>query len=369
MLLLGPLLVLTGLLWRRKDWRLGLVVAPAATLLGVWSAWTWRTLGIVHLLTAGSWIEFDRARLGGDALAYLSFLGGATLAPPFLLATGLLLRPRGAGAAGALALLGALLAPLPYTLPERVALGLFVTAGLSFLIATWWSRSGPGNDSADRFLLLMASASLASQIGLNIFASVRSLLITLPFLVLLLVRRLEERLPAGQATATLAAGIALAVPFTLSLALADEAFAMAQRDAAAWVVARRPAGGSGRFTGEWGFRHQLEASGFVPLTSQGEPVSEGDLVAVPEVSCPASLPPELTERLRLLETLEAGDDPLRLMSFEAHAGFYSNAWGLLPYALGRGPLERVSLYLVGPARPAAATAGERVRPPAGTVSP
>ena len=38
--------------------------------------------------------------------------------------------------------------------------------------------------------------------------------------------------------------------------------------------------------------------------------------------------------------------PIRLMNQEAHAGFYSSNWGLLPYSFSRAPVETIDLKQV-----------------------
>src|SRR5262249_53900051 len=38
--------------------------------------------------------------------------------------------------------------------------------------------------------------------------------------------------------------------------------------------------------------------------------------------------------------------PIRLIHREAHAGFYSSAWGLLPFAISRQPVEEITIRQV-----------------------
>ena len=44
--------------------------------------------------------------------------------------------------------------------------------------------------------------------------------------------------------------------------------------------------------------------------------------------------------------------PIRLMSFEAKAGYYSHHWGYLPWSLSRSPFETIEIFEVrAPAPP------------------
>jgi hypothetical protein len=192
-------------------------------------------------------------------------------------------------------------------------------------------------------------------VALNIFASVRSLLLALPFIVLYLIRNLERN---GSRRTTVAAswiGVGLTAGLGLVLASADHQFAEASRDLAVQASAYRPsAGGQAWFTGEWGLRNYLEKQGYTSIT-RGDVPAEGDILLIPDVSCPAELRPELTARLTPLGSI-AGRPGFRLttMSFRDRAGFYSNFWGPLPYAPASGPLERAHMFRVRVGRQAGA---------------
>jgi len=56
---------------------------------------------------------------------------------------------------------------------------------------------------------------------------------------------------------------------------------------------------------------------------------------------------KLLRRLRLVDTICAVRAcPIKVVSFQDHAGFYSDFFGLLPYSFSRAPLERVRLFRV-----------------------
>jgi 4-amino-4-deoxy-L-arabinose transferase-like glycosyltransferase len=349
--ILMPLLVLYAWLHQRSvRWAL-LACVPALVLLALWSFYTWVDLGIVHALDAGSWIELEWSRIATDAVGYLSFLGGATIAPVFLLYAVRRELRRGATWMGSVAAAAAALLLLTesYTGPQKAVLALFVglaVATLAWLVPRRLRAAGP--ESGDElFLASLVLVPLLSQVFLNIFASARSLLIALPFVVILFVRRFS-RDEGARAGRVLAAGTVLTAVMGLAVAAADYRFAQAAREVAQAAAAQRPASGVTWFTAEWGFRHYAEREGLRYLTLSS-PVAEGDVLVVPDVSCPAHLPPALVQRLVPGTSVSStATGPLTLMSFAARAGFYSSFWGLLPYSVSGAPLERATFFRVGP---------------------
>lgn len=369
-LVLVPLLLAYAVLRGRGRLATALAALPALLALAAFSALVHHHHGVWHLLDAGSWVEPRAPRLAADAVAYVALLGGATLAPPFLL--GLLPRlgwarvlvpalplllladlgRRGSGPQE-LALASLVSEGTPW---EKALLAAFLLCGLCALAPLWptgrvlrglvslLGGPRPRAEVADEcFLFLMAAVPLLSQVAVNLFASARSLLVGLPFLVLIVVRRLEAEPRAVQVEARLLSAAALTAAFALPLAVADWRLARAHRELAGQVAERRGPG-RGWFTGEWGFRHYLQQAGFEAMTRAGEGVRRGDLVAVPEVACPADPDPALLARLSLLETLEAGRFPLRVLGLRPRAGFHSNGWGPLPWSLDGGTLETVKVY-------------------------
>jgi hypothetical protein len=327
---------------------------PAVLLLGLWCLYTWWDLGIVHPLDAGSWIEFRWSRLLTDSIAYTSFLGGATLFPAVLV---YLAWPRSWRATSTVAVIAATivttLAATPHhTLAQKLLFATFFASGLGTVVWLVLGESGPSaaDDRARRtdeaFLLLMIIVPLLSQVFLNLFASVRSLLLVLPFIVLVLVRNVERRERPTTVRGALWAGVALTLASGLTVAVADYRFAEASRDVALRAAAHRGHGQRAWFKGEWGFRYYIERRGFTALTATDK-VAEGDLVAIPDVSCPGDPDPALLSHLALTDTVvSAPEFPVKVMSFDAHSGFYSDGWGPLPYSISSGPLERARLYRV-----------------------
>jgi Dolichyl-phosphate-mannose-protein mannosyltransferase len=364
--ILIPPLLAYAVLRRRRIGATMLACVPAAVLFLLWGAYTRYELGVAHPLDAGSLIKYGWGRLAKDACAHLTFLGGATVCPVFLLyAIRDRLRVVAAGLTLALGIAAAEAGfTMHYTTGQRGLFFFFLATGFATLFAmlpsleltrrVWRGlRTGDTVAYADNaFLLLMVAVPLASQVVVNIFASVRGLLLSLPFLVLLLTRHLERR--AGGRTGVLAAalwvGVALTLTGGLTLAVADLRFAEAARDVARRATTYRPAQHAAWFTGEWGFRHYLEREGFTSFTAS-DSLADGDVLVAAEVACPSDLGP-VADRLHLVGTIESLPAfPITVMSFETHAGFYSNGWGLLPYSFAKGPLERVRVFRVGQAEP------------------
>jgi Dolichyl-phosphate-mannose-protein mannosyltransferase len=221
----------------------------------------------------------------------------------------------------------------------RAALAVFLGAGLVLLAEA--ARVGWAGGREGRFLLAWCLGLIVASALLLPSGTVRYALPALPALVLLLVDR-EGGLPPRTAAAAAAASLALAV----ALGVADAEYAGGYRAAAAGLGNPR---GRIFFTGEWGFRSYMERAGHLYLRPGGERPRDGDLVVNPRIAGLPELPPDLRGRAVLEREIDVhGRLPLRVMSPEAGAGYYSHAWGLLPYGFARGPLERFDVYRVGP---------------------
>jgi hypothetical protein len=364
-LLLLPLLLLYA--WIQRS-RLAASVPPLLIpvgLVSLFSLFTFLDLGVLHLADAGSWIDLSTTRTLRDALAYVTLLGGATLFPLLVF---WLTRPVLARARIWMALLPAMVLLIWRWAPDhvggqRLLLLLFFITGFAMLfvllpspararelVAVALRRGGEAEARDELFLMLMALVPLASQVILNLFASARSLLLGLPFLVLLLVRRASSAgvLEGRWGARILGGGIAVTAAFALALGVADDRYARAERDLAGDLRAH---GARLWFSGEWGFRHYMETDGHQYMTADGAGVARGDTLVLPDIPCPARLDPRLVARLFFVESVESRDSfPIKIMSFEAHAGFYSNFHGLLPYSFSPGPLDRVRVFAVGPER-------------------
>lgn len=93
--------------------------------------------------------------------------------------------------------------------------------------------------------------------------------------------------------------------------------------------------------GYWGWSYYAPAAGLPHYVLGGNAPPLGGLLVIPEeVAKPASLPDDLRHGLvRVHEETRYGKIPIRLMSYQAGAGYYSSSWGPLPYAWSMMPLE------------------------------
>jgi 4-amino-4-deoxy-L-arabinose transferase-like glycosyltransferase len=139
--------------------------------------------------------------------------------------------------------------------------------------------------------------------------------------------------------ATVAAGVALGV----AILHADASFAeLGRRAAAEWITPHVAAGRRVWFAGHWGFQWYAERAGARPLTSTPPYPERGDLAVSSLRSLGAGIG-RFPQR-RLLARIEDARPGGRIMSFALGAGFYSNYWGLLPWAWGDEVLERLELW-------------------------
>lgn len=168
----------------------------------------------------------------------------------------------------------------------------------------------------------------------------RSVLFAIPPLVFALAAEAESRgrpLPPASALAVLL--------FGLALGSVDARYAGAQKDFAALVKERYlDAGRTVWYTGHWGLQHYMSQAGAKPL--EEDPAAEGprsgEVIAIP-----ANNTNIVRVRPRLADVRAVAVDhplPLRLMSAGApEAGFYSSAFGFLPFSLSREPVDELTL--------------------------
>jgi hypothetical protein len=201
---------------------------------------------------------------------------------------------------------------------------------------------GGGPRGPDRaFLRLWLGGALLGTIVLLPFGAARYLLTVLPPLLLLLAR---TPLPQGRV------GLAVAASALVSLLLgaADYEYAEAYRTFARGL----PPETRVWFTGDWGFRRYMEEGGHRYLLSSNASPAVGERIVEPRTAGLHDFAPGLRGRLEHVESVEfPGRLPVRLMSAEAKAGFYSHGWGLLPFAVSSGPLETFDVFRVREAVP------------------
>jgi hypothetical protein len=166
----------------------------------------------------------------------------------------------------------------------------------------------------------------------------------------LLVAREMSNLGGARARAALGATCALGIALGVAILRAVAAFAGLGRRAAAELIAPNVAKGHRVwFAGHWGFQWYSEKAGGRILTRTPPYPAPGDLV-VTSVECDPGT--EIIEMLRHdfrgkhLARLEDASPGGRVMSHEIGAGFFSNAWGYLPWGWGTEPLDTFDLWRI-----------------------
>jgi 4-amino-4-deoxy-L-arabinose transferase-like glycosyltransferase len=166
---------------------------------------------------------------------------------------------------------------------------------------------------------------------------------------ILVARRLEQRAGAGVKFsptvlfAPLAAGAALAI----WVSVADYLSAIGPQ-VAAGAIHSAYGDGSHRlwFQGHWGFQYYMEKNGATALDLQHLQLAPGDYIAMPTGN--SNVYP-LKEPVAELETFSvplAGG--MTTMDRQTGAGFYASMWGPLPFAVGSGAGQSVTIFAYDP---------------------
>ena len=330
-LLLLPLGVGWLLLRRQAPARSLLVLASVPLLFAGWCLWNQWELGKAHFFFSGGQIELTVERLALSALAMGAYAGG-TLFPLAALVVWRLRRNRlvlcslaGASLAAAAAVL--ILKPAQVPGPTW-AMFLLAAVGVFLLLGAMLAALASEHEHAWP-LLLTLGALAALQVVASLFASARMLLLPLPFLVLALVGG-----PRPAPRKLIAAVLSLNLLLGLAISLGDSRYANAYREIAPRVARAATAdGGVGHFVGEWGLRNYLEAQGLRYLTTYDRTPKKGDRIVIPGLNCPWPLHEELQKRLGEPTTMTVpGACAIRTMDPALGAGFYSDGYGVLPFA-------------------------------------
>jgi hypothetical protein len=364
-----------GYLLAHGRMRHGWSLAIALTFFALWNILSKMLYGQAHamVLLSGLAASGDPARIVRSGMVGIVFLGGA-----MPLATALLWVNIGRGRlilllAGIITAFVAVLAPptrnvvggSPYLTPINFAwwclLAWSGTAVLlrmthSFLSLALRHRSqnsaGPiaSAGSDDLFLSVWFVATLAiGCFGAPFMAMRRVVEACVPAYIILL-RRLEpgtKSRPALLAPLTNSGALIITGLLGMLVAAADFEFATSYRNFAGDLadVGRKQ---QSRLWchGYWGWSYYTRHEGLRHVVLGSEQPPAGALMVIPaEVAKPATLPDEIRfHATKQHEQVWRGYLPIRLMNHWAGAGYYGAAWGPLPYAWSRFPLEVFEFY-------------------------
>jgi hypothetical protein len=355
-----PLLAAWAILGRRpvRAWAPWLLV-PLAVLAG-YQAWTLALYGRGLLADAATYANVVRERRSWaplpKLLTGLLFAGGACL-PMAAVAWSASRRAAAAGLAAGATSLALLAVAWRWGGFEALGAGGFrwgtavqaaalLAAGTGAVILA--VREGLLSGDADgTMLFLWVAGTLAFAAVINWSVNARAVLPLVPPMAILATRALDARERSGATVPWARAAWAIAPVGALALlvALADLRLAEIGRDAAAAAARRRGANGPVWFEGHWGFQHYAERLGLRALDFRRSVLLPGDVVVTPvRGSNTMPLPPGAVLEVGLDRWPQMG--ALATMSYAAGAGFYSDAWGPLPFAFGDVPPEEYRVEAV-----------------------
>lgn len=307
-----------------------LALALAGGLFLAWCAWNLLAYGRTHVAAASRFQTVSLRHQGELALSLVAALGLAGLPA----ALGLIRWTRATLAIAVVA--GVAGAALVYARGAGLAnagLGLAAFGSGAALLAAA-GRASRAEVRREPFVPLCFWAYAAYTVLFVYFGTARYALPMLPPLVWLLARSGEADRGRARWLASVGAGAVV----SLLVLRADAGYADAWRTAAA----RLPREGRGFEIGHWGFQWYAGRRGYAPLAPR-QLLQAGDVVAEAEGVHAARSSPAHSAVLRHFSTVTVPSPWLRVMDRRAQAGFYSSAWGLLPFALRSAAAERVGL--------------------------
>lgn len=181
------------------------------------------------------------------------------------------------------------------------------------------------------------------------------LLASAPAACLLLARLAERRPEIGRWLVPIASALGLLLG--VAILRADAAFSDVARSGVRRLAA--PVTVAGRtlwYDGSWSFQWYAEQAGARPWNATSEQPRPGDLILT-NANRPAPLDEDVYRALVHLQRYEDRTPGGRVMSGDAGAGFFSNAWGYLPWAWGDDLIDAIDLWLA-PGGPLPAPAPE-----------
>ena len=228
--------------------------------------------------------------------------------------------------------------PSDVSLAQRGFLLLFAVIGAAVLmpaVHTLVSRAKGESVNGDRLLFaLWALAVIGGVWGVHNFAAPRYLLAAVLPLALLVLMEAGDR---PQARFLMWAGAGIQLVLAVSVTVAEHRFFEAGADVArAAIVQFQPT----HYTGEWSFRHEMDAAGVTFFAGEAP---SGSIIAGPIHSSPGALPAGLEEVGRVTADESLG---LRLVAESAQIGMYAETLGALPVGWSSEPLEEVILWRV-----------------------
>jgi hypothetical protein len=352
-----PLLVVYSIMRKRRFERRTLwLLIPLAMLAG-YELWTQNLYSqglISHAAEFSSQMRTNaHASVLARTLGGLSFLGGSML-PALLFAPWLWKRLEILGGLVISVLMGLGLGWADYgaQAPRHAhwvlmtfELTLFIAAGLSIVgmvVKDLWRH----RDANATLLSSWVIGTFAFAAYVNWTINVRSILPLIPAAAILIARTLESRnlRSERQWALRLAPALAAAAFLGLWVTVGDTVLANAGREAAAMMQQRF----SGRrdklwFEGHWGFQYYMEQAGFRPVDIQDLHLQGGDFLVISDNNYLTNKPDPKAIVSREVVELSL---PWHIATIrqDLGAGWYSSAWGPVPFAFAPVPPETYEIY-------------------------
>ncbi len=324
-------------------------------------AWAWWAVLLVPLLIWAAWYgrawfhydrlvlvntfmhmdqrkTFDLALIGTKLLSFILNIGGIFCFPILIWAFP---KKRAEWVFAILAASVSLAAPFiflaEWNLPHKLLFSLFLSSGL--LLAAGIVQKALTFKAENLVLAFWFGGILLSCLLLFYSGSARYVLLALPPSIIVITGGIESRLKHGYLPLPFCVLIiACTLIYSVPVSYADYEFAETYRDKTRELCAKYQ--GEGKkvwFTGEWGFRHYMTENGAVIIPRNSVDAETGDIIIKPYLASPWVTLYDGNEYCRLVEQVPAGaGQPLRILDFSSHAGFYSSGWGLLPFSWTSG---------------------------------
>jgi hypothetical protein len=336
-------------LWRKNASPARIVSWCAAALAPILGYLAWDAL-TYHAAVGSVWTALSQKKAlptsgwAHTARSVLAFTGGGA---PVLAVWPFLARRIGRKTAAAAAACALLFLPALDVAP--LVRGVDRLTGCALALGAVAACSAVFRKASSKLWLVWTASALAVQVFCYWSVIARVILMLLPPLVIGLAEELEARFKPARLSALYKASFAGTLALSAALALVDQRYAAAQRDAAESSARHAPAGLW--CAGHWGLQFYMERAGARELdAARGgwDEVRPGDVVVVPWNNSNVLRPSRgIKARVATAEVPEA--IPLRLLSARSgEAGFYSNATGFLPFSLSREPLDRFDIVEILP---------------------
>jgi len=370
-----PILMVYSLMRRHSLRRILLTSVSSFVALGLWSIHNVLVMGKIHILSIlrqESYVwsinpSLELSQYVSRIIEVVAHLGGAILVPIVLIFA---LRRRTQFVHWSVAILVAaassIFAARAYPGGYKIGFAIFVASGVVLLLLAIGAgggatlryvqkcaRGGRGHEENDVkddiFAFLWVVVVCLYLVAMPPFVAARYVLPLLPPIILLSVNALSRWSGSnrGWVNGVCATAIVLGLGVAVVVSIADFRYAAIYREFGRYVRTTYVAHASTVWVnGFWGFRYYLEVDGAKPLRNRE--VAAGDIVVTSRMATLFELSPEIEREKRLIEEI-AYRDRFKVRSFnrEAHAGFYSDLIGLLPYSYSGAELDRLSVYRVG----------------------